>query len=145
MSISTIPGQQHLPASALAARLTAWRRGFYRFRGSTLSVVGLAICVALLLVGMFGQYVVPFPEHVTGGIAPRARFLPPSAKHWFGTNELGQDVFSLVIAGTRVSLLCGHEAGPHRQQAPTGLSETAKTPHPTAADPVWNRAACGGH
>jgi peptide/nickel transport system permease protein len=104
-TVASVPGRA--PDSALAARLEAWRRGLYRFRGSTLSVVGLVICVFLLLVGIFGQYFVPFPEHIVGGIAPRARFLPPSAQHWFGTNELGQDVFSLVVAGTRVSLLCG--------------------------------------
>lgn len=96
-----------VPASATMARLEAWRRGFYRFRRSTLSVIGLAICLSLLLVAIFGPYLVPYPEHVAGGIATRARFLAPSARHWFGTNELGQDVFSLVIAGARISLLCG--------------------------------------
>lgn len=95
------------PRSAGAARLEAWRRGLYRFSGSRLSVVGLGICVFLLLVAVFGGHLVPYPEHVTGGIAPRARFLPPSATHWFGTNEVGQDVFSLVVAGSSVSLLCG--------------------------------------
>ena len=85
----------------------AWRRALYRFRGSTLSLVGLAICVFLLLAAIFGPSLVPYPEHVAGGIAPRNRFQPPSLKHLFGTNELGQDVFSLVVAGTRVSLLCG--------------------------------------
>lgn len=94
-------------AEAWAARRDAWLRGLYRFRGSTLSLVGFAICVFLLLVAIFGPSLVPYPEHVTGGIAPRNRFQPPSLKHLFGTNELGQDVFSLVVAGTRVSLLCG--------------------------------------
>ena len=46
-------------------------------------------------------------EHVAGGVATSARFEPPSAMHWFGTNELGQDVFSLVIAGSQISLLAG--------------------------------------
>ena len=50
---------------------------------------------------------VPYPEHVAGGIAPRVRFQPALLRHLFGTNELGQDVFSLVVAGARVSLLCG--------------------------------------
>ena len=35
------------------------------------------------------------------------RFIAPSLAHPFGTNELGQDVFSLVLAGTRVSVLAG--------------------------------------
>jgi peptide/nickel transport system permease protein len=93
--------------SAFASRVETWRRGFYRFRGSVLSVIGCAICAVLLLIAVAGPHVVPYPEHVAGGIATKSRFLPPSAAHWFGTNELGQDVFSLVIAGARVSLLCG--------------------------------------
>jgi peptide/nickel transport system permease protein len=95
------------PRSAAAARFEAWRRAVYRFGGSRLSVIGLGICVFLVLVAVFGESFVPYPQHVTGGIAPRARFLPPSATHWFGTNELGQDVLTLVVAGSRVSLLCG--------------------------------------
>jgi peptide/nickel transport system permease protein len=70
-------------------------------------LIGFAICAFLILVVLVGPSLVPFPEHIQGGIAPRARFQPPSLKHLFGTNELGQDVFSLVVAGTRVSLLCG--------------------------------------
>jgi peptide/nickel transport system permease protein len=94
-------------AEAWAARRDAWKRGLYRFRGSMLSLVGFAICAFLLLVVLVGPSLVPFPEHIVGGIAPRERFLAPSLTHLFGTNELGQDVFSLVVAGTRVSLLCG--------------------------------------
>jgi peptide/nickel transport system permease protein len=90
---------------ALSARWQNARRGLYRFRRSMLSLVGLAIVVALLLVACFGARFVPYPEHVAGGIAATQRFQPPSAQFWFGTNEVGQDVFSLVIAGTQVSLL----------------------------------------
>ena len=50
----------------------------------------------------------PYPDHVAGG--DRHRGAVPGRRRratWFGTNELGQDVFSLVIAGTRVSLFAG--------------------------------------
>lgn len=105
--MTVAPGIDQGPTSAWMARRELWRRGLYRFRHSTLSVVGLAICLFLLAVALIGPALVPFPEHVAGGIATRARFLPPSTRHWFGTNELGQDVFSLVVAGARISLLCG--------------------------------------
>lgn len=96
-----------VPGSRTASRLEAWKRGLYRFRGSTLSVVGLAICLLLLLLAIAGPWLAPYPEHITGGIATKSRFLPPSSKHWFGTNELGQDMLSLVLAGARISLLSG--------------------------------------
>lgn len=98
---------ERVPGSRAASRVEAWKRGLYRFRGSTLSVVGLAICLLLLFLAIAGPWLAPYPEHVAGGVATRSRFLPPSAKHWFGTNELGQDVLSLVLAGARVSLLSG--------------------------------------
>jgi peptide/nickel transport system permease protein len=95
------------PASKLGSRWTNWRRGLYRFRQSWLSVIGLAIVVLLLVAAVAGPWIVPYPEHVAGGINTGMRFRPPSWAFPFGTNELGQDVFSLVVAGTRVSLLAG--------------------------------------
>lgn len=85
----------------------ALRRALYRFRQSWLSIAGLVIVVALVLTALAGPALVPHPEHVAGAIRTAARFQPPSATAWFGTNEVGQDVFSLTIAGSRVSLLAG--------------------------------------
>jgi peptide/nickel transport system permease protein len=95
------------PASATSARWENARRGFYRFRNSWLSIAGLLIVGALFVIAVIGPSIVPYPEHVAGGVATSARFESPSATHWFGTNELGQDVFSLVIAGSQISLLAG--------------------------------------
>ncbi len=85
----------------------ALRRGFYRFRQSGLSVAGAVIVLALLLVAVIGPALVPYPGHVEGAVATGSRFQAPSTTHWFGTNELGQDVFSLTVAAARVSLLAG--------------------------------------
>lgn len=85
----------------------ALQRGLYRFRQSGLSVVGGVIVTLLLVLALIGPEIVPWPQHVVGGVATGSRFQPPSGAHWFGTNELGQDVFSLTVAATRVSLLAG--------------------------------------
>jgi peptide/nickel transport system permease protein len=90
-----------------STRRTNWARGFYRFRQNPLSVVGLAIVAILLLLALFGQYIAPYPEHLNGEVNVANRFQPPSAEFWFGTNEVGQDIFSLVLAGARISLLSG--------------------------------------
>lgn len=95
------------PANAISARWQNARRGLYRFRQSWLSIVGLAIVTALIVVAIVGPAFVPHPEHVAGSVSTGMRFRPPSAQWWFGTNELGQDVFSLVVAGSRISLLAG--------------------------------------
>ena len=83
------------------------RRGIYRFSQSALSVTGLAVVVVLLLLAAFGPWIAPYPADIAGAVHTAARFQPPGAAHWFGTNEVGQDVLSLVLGGTRISLLCG--------------------------------------
>ncbi|OYX44653.1 MAG: D-ala-D-ala transporter subunit [Rhodobacterales bacterium 32-67-9] len=83
------------------------RRAFFRFRQSTLSMVGAGMVAVVLFFTVFGTMLAPYPDHVAGGVETAARFQPPSAGHPFGTNELGQDVLSLVMAGTTVSVLAG--------------------------------------
>jgi peptide/nickel transport system permease protein len=90
-----------------SARWQAWRRGFYRFRQSWLSIAGLVIVLALFVLAIAAPAIVPYPEQVTGAIDTGARFQPPSLAHLFGTNELGQDVLTLTLAGARISLIAG--------------------------------------
>lgn len=90
-----------------SARAYAIRRGWFRFRQSGLSMLGAALVLAVLVIAVIGPWIAPFPEHVAGGVDTANRFRPPSLAHPFGTNELGQDVLSLVLAGTRVSVLAG--------------------------------------
>ena len=96
-----------LPRRDTSARREMWARAFYRFRQSLLSVVGLGLVVALIVIALLAPWIVPYPEHVAGATDTAARFIPPGAAHWFGTNALGQDMLSLVIAGSRVSLFSG--------------------------------------
>ena len=56
----------------------------------------------LILIALLAPAIAPHdPWEMT------APFLPPSAEHWLGTNDLGQDIFSELVYGTRVSLLVG--------------------------------------
>ncbi len=96
-----------LPRRDTSARREMWARAFYRFRQSLLSVVGLALVVALIVVALLAPWIVPYPEHVAGATDTAARFIAPGREYWFGTNALGQDMLSLVIAGSRVSLFSG--------------------------------------
>ena len=103
MSVTTPTAPQRVHS----AGMQNWRRAFYRFRQSWLSVIGLAIVAILTLIAIFAPWLIGHPEHVAGGTNTASRFLPPSWDAWFGTNELGQDMFSLVLAGSRVSLFSG--------------------------------------
>jgi peptide/nickel transport system permease protein len=72
-----------------------------RFAQNPLAMVGLGILVVLLFVAIFAPWIAPFPmnEQNLG-----RRLLPPSATHWFGTDELGRDIFSRVVYGSRITL-----------------------------------------
>ncbi|MEZ5778565.1 MAG: ABC transporter permease [Paracoccaceae bacterium] len=91
----------------LAPRQDKLRRAFFRFRQSRLSMLGAGLVAVVVFFTIFGTVLAPYPEHVAGGVATSTRFEPPSSAHPFGTNELGQDVLSLVMAGTTVSVLAG--------------------------------------
>jgi peptide/nickel transport system permease protein len=62
------------------------------------SAIGATIFVVFLLMALFGPLIAPYGSNEQ--IAADAR-QPPSAKHWFGTDNLGRDVFSRVVLGAR--------------------------------------------
>jgi peptide/nickel transport system permease protein len=82
-------------------------RALYRFRQSPLSVAGLAVIVALVLLALLGPFVVPHPKDATGAIHIKEKLQGPSWGHLFGTDHVGRDVFTRVVVGARVSLLAG--------------------------------------
>ncbi|EKD61514.1 MAG: hypothetical protein ACD_54C00205G0002 [uncultured bacterium] len=82
-------------------------RAFFRFRQSKLSLLGGLLVALVLFFAAFGTILAPYPEHIAGGVDTANRFISPSWTYPFGTNELGQDVLSLVMAGTTVSVLAG--------------------------------------
>ena len=57
-----------------------------------------------MFIAVFGPYLAPYDATETD-MSNALR--PPSAEHWFGTDQLGMDIFSRVIVGTRVSLTVG--------------------------------------
>jgi peptide/nickel transport system permease protein len=61
-------------------------------------VTGLAIIVFWIFCAMFGAYVVPIDPYADDLLNT---LQPPSLEHWFGTDQLGRDVFARVIVGAR--------------------------------------------
>ncbi len=71
---------------------------------SRLGRVGLGLSVLLILVALGGPRLAPY-DPAAQNLAQRLE--PPSRTHWFGTDDLGRDVFSRVIYGGRVSVTVG--------------------------------------
>jgi len=74
-----------------------------RARSPALGLVGAGILLALGLVALLAPWLSPYDPHHRAS----RPFLPPSAGHPLGTNDIGQDIASELIHGTRVSLLIG--------------------------------------
>jgi len=71
-----------------------------------LTATGLSAVLLLILVALLAPLIVPFPQD-TIDTHIEERFQSPSTRHFFGTDELGRDVFSRVLCGARISLKVG--------------------------------------
>jgi peptide/nickel transport system permease protein len=90
-------------AFPLAAHSPGWRalKRLARRRGA---MVALGVVVFFVLLALLAPEVAPYDPLATSWGAIRKA---PSAAHWFGTDEIGRDVLSRVVWGTRASLLAG--------------------------------------
>ncbi|MFT0173209.1 nickel transporter permease [Paraburkholderia mimosarum] len=90
------------PASRRQAALGLAYRRWRRFSGNPLSVFGLSILVLLTIVAVVGPWIAP---HDPLRQVLSDRLLPPgSASHWLGTDQLGRDILSRIIYGSRLTL-----------------------------------------
>ena len=71
-------------------------------RGNPLNLFAFALFALLCLVAVFGPALVPHDPLTTNAAAA---LQPPSARHWFGTDQIGRDLFSRVVVATRLDLL----------------------------------------
>ena len=74
------------------------------FSRNRLALVGLILLAVLVCAAIFGPMLSPYPYD---GMDAMSRNQSSSAAHWFGTDQMGRDVFTRVLYGARVSLLVG--------------------------------------
>jgi peptide/nickel transport system permease protein len=72
-----------------------------------MGTIGLAIVLALLLTGIFANFLAPYEM---GDIDLYNMLSGPSSLHWLGTDNLGRDILSQIIYGARVSVIIGLSA-----------------------------------
>jgi peptide/nickel transport system permease protein len=71
-------------------------------------LAGLILLTFLLLIAVFASLLAPYDPRAMG--QPGDILQPPGRDHFLGTDEVGRDVFSLVLYGARISLLVGFAA-----------------------------------
>lgn len=93
------------PAVLVALLQTTWSgiRGILRTRHGA---IGLIVLLVLALLAIFAPWITPYGpfEQTPHSLAP------PGGQHYFGTDNVGRDIFSMVVYGTRASLAIGFGA-----------------------------------
>jgi len=90
--------------SVVRPSLSYWKDAWRRLRKNKLAIIGLVFLIVLTLFAIFGP--IFSPHTVTQTNLPNQN-IAPSAEHWFGTDELGRDVFTRTWYGARISLFVG--------------------------------------
>jgi len=86
--------------------LPAWRRNrpLAAFLCNRIALLGLGIVLIFVILALLAPWIAPYDPLKTNFLTIRK---PPSAQFWLGTDELGRDILSRLIWGTRASLMAG--------------------------------------
>src|SRR5260370_25097644 len=90
------------------ASATTWTTVTALGRRNRLAAAGVVLVVVFVIFAICAPWIAP---QSPSAIDLPLRFQPPTAAHWFGTDELGRDILSRVIYGSRISLLVGTIVG----------------------------------
>lgn len=82
---------------------SAFKEFLKRFVKNKPAVAAFFLLVFILTVTIAADWIVPYEMAVKNNVT--SRFQPPSAQHWFGTDDLGRDIFARIIHGSKYSLL----------------------------------------
>jgi ABC-type dipeptide/oligopeptide/nickel transport system permease subunit len=92
------------PSRKAIQEISYWRRAWWRFRRNKLAVFGLSWALLTLFVALFVPFLTPYDYDK---IDPQNGLAPPSAEHWMGTDNLGRDLATRIMYGTRPMFLVG--------------------------------------
>ncbi len=101
MTTAVTPFAEAVPEAGPTSATRTWRA----FRRNPLAIIAMALMAMFIAMAIFAPLIADYPT----GSSP-AILTAPSAKHWFGTDNLGLDIFAEVIWGTRNSLIVGAAA-----------------------------------
>lgn len=75
-----------------------------KFKRNKVALIGLLVLIIVALFALFGPLVSPYPYYQTHLPLKNS---PPSREFWFGTDDLGRDLFARTACGARISLFVG--------------------------------------
>ena len=92
------------PIKFKSFKKSPWYEAWRRLKMQRSAIIGLAIVVFFILIGLFAPILAPEPIN---GFNTDKTLIPPNQEHWFGTDDQGRDIFSRVLYGARISIWVG--------------------------------------
>ena len=84
--------------------MTSRQMAWFRFRRNPAALIGATIVISVTMLAIFAPILSPSPQSAGSFVDFAHRHHPPSAEYWFGTDNVGRDIFTRVIFGYRISL-----------------------------------------
>jgi peptide/nickel transport system permease protein len=109
LEVQTLPADDVVPVAGRGPLELAWAR----LRRDPVAVTSAAVILVLVVLAVAAPLIASITGHGPAqqfrdtGLTPDGLPVPPSGRFWFGTDNLGRDVFVRVVYGTRISLLVG--------------------------------------
>ncbi|WP_434360480.1 ABC transporter permease [Parasalinivibrio latis] len=104
-SLTSLPnGVEEVSVNEYSHRVSAFQKYWQRFSSNPTAVIGALIVLSVIFSALLAPWVSPYADQIGSYVNFRARHLPPSSEYWFGTDNVGRDIFTRVIFGYQVSL-----------------------------------------
>ena len=87
----------------LRPSLTYWQDAWRRLKLNKVAICSMIVLVLIIIMTVIGPWIGKYPFQAISNDINQG----PSAEHWFGTDQIGRDIFSRVWVGGRVSILIG--------------------------------------
>jgi peptide/nickel transport system permease protein len=102
MSTIAVKTEKLLKTKKRSQFVDVWRR----LRKSNTAIIGLILISIFLCMAIFAPFIADYAEDALK-MNIRERLQSPNSAHWFGTDEMGRDIFARIVYGTRISLFVG--------------------------------------
>ena len=93
--------ENYVDENILADKSSKTKEFVKKFMKRKTAVAAFVILIFLLIIALIGPSIAPYDP---GAFDYDNILAPPSAEHWFGTDQFGQDIFSRLLAGTPLTL-----------------------------------------
>ncbi len=102
VNVEAVKNEQLLKTKKRSQMSDVWRR----LRKSNTAIMGLVLIAIFLCLAIFAPFIADYEDDALK-MNVRERLQSPGLGHWFGTDELGRDIFARIVYGTRISLFVG--------------------------------------